>query len=1317
MKNLIAIASVAMALGASATAPRAPSDDSLLSPASWSPHPDGGRSVALTASSGPTGAPALRLSYKDGPPHWGNLVARWRVPADAIALALRVRRVAGSPLAAMHVLLLEPDGDLWVREVRPGGAAMGVQKRKWLEVRLPVASFTYDPRGDRQRAMPSVDRILLGCNYGDLEVEVAELRWERRASTDQEPLAATPGLRIERRPRGSVGVLDMGSGLPDGFRTAHPPDRMLRALRAGGFGATRLLPGDLADPAVLRPDRLDAVVITSGPYFPEEARSAFLAFLKAGGSFLSTDGYAFDRLVVRSGGAWIDVASGTTAAETGSPSAAEPSMNTRYGRTGDAMTFSPDQIPVFDPAFRLQHVARFRVAPLFRPTRGGPAYAPGATVEGYAACGLTGLNNPVFPAVHRSWEPVVEALDADGQPRGAVVALMRNHSGPFAGSVWAFSGLTSGQDLFLGTSARRALLCRVVDALVAPVVLHGLRSDLACYRPGETARLSVRCTNRGRAAASTTVVLRVTGREVARQAVRLAPGETRDLSVSLPVKGLRGHLVQITADCDGRPPQRVASAFCIWRQEVIAAGPRIAWRGNYLTVDGRATFLAGTNQTGMMFYSDGEGPAVWDRDLRMMAAHNVHILRILHFSPFAKDGYSGVAAHSPADLVRRPERLRRQLDAIVLLAHAHRVALFLSLHDWQGVALTDDELAHQAEWNRFWAARYKEAPGLFFDVQNEPSVEVPDRPDIVALWNAFLRQRYGTDEALRNAWAVRPPEASLPNVPLSPPTDRWDDVRSADRKRFEAELLNRWVKANVDGVRAGNPKAPVCVGYLPSMPPADKVLGTRHTDFSNMHFYGSLAEYPLELKLIDRRAYGKGFSLGEFGAQEAHSARNQGATGLPEEPSIRRFRQVVHYAAGMGASFSANWCWKELDEMVFPWGLVERCTPVARPWLHTFAQTSLLASFATLAYRPPGVLLLLPDVHRIGPRFGDLHRALQRAVALLLDSRVDFAVVNEEDLASIPPETRLLVWPIPYCPSEPAFQAVRRWVESGGVLAVSGSLAYDGARKPTRVDRHMALGLPLDAGPPPFETPEERWLSQPVEVAVGKGRVLYAPYPMELRPRSSDAAFYARAITAARVRPIALEPADAAVRAQSVATANGGRLTAVVRTDDSEQRLRLTLKEPRVTLELEPGGSAFVLTDARRQVVAAESGGVLEVGGRQLAKAAGHYGLVSLDGAPLMSTQSLLVLPHRQRVVRLPGMAVANGGLVAIGPMAQPRVQRQPARGEVCADEGHVAVIAGRDRMASALRRLHLAREARPADAPRTRKAGPTPLTERKDEP
>ncbi|HJN18660.1 MAG TPA: cellulase family glycosylhydrolase, partial [Armatimonadota bacterium] len=555
--------------------------------------------------------------------------------------------------------------------------------------------------------------------------------------------------------------------------------------------------------------------------------------------------------------------------------------------------------------------------------------------------------------------------------------------------------------------------------------LHSLTTDLASYRPGETAEISVQMVCDRDPERYPTVTLLVDDREVADRS-----------SAEVEIDSLTGdyHVVRAELRIGDDLVDSLESAFCVWDESVLASGAKVAWENNYITLDGKPSFLIGTNQTGMMYFSPKEGPAAWDRDFRAMHDHGFHIWRILHFSPFAAKGYEGSGQHTSLDLYNRPERFLRQMDAIVQIAQKHRVAIFLALHDWLGVTLTDEELEAQYDWCRFWADRYKDVPGIFYDIQNEPSVAAEDRPDVVELWNDFLATRYASDEALRAAWTTSPPEAELPNVPLGATTNDWDDARAADRKRFETELLNRWTKANVDGTKAGDPDAVICVGYLPSMPPADKILGVKNTDFSNMHYYGPVDRFPLEFKLIDRRFQGKGFSLGEFGAREAHDARSHGHTSIPVDDSIHRFQTYIHYTAGLGAAFMANWDWKEFDEAIFPWGLFQRSSYVSRPWMHTLEQGALLLSVAEPVYESPEVFIVAPDSHRVGPRFSELNGCLWRAIDLLLDQRVNFGMVNEEDIADLPDSAKALIWPVPYCPADETFDAIRSWVEAGGTL-------------------------------------------------------------------------------------------------------------------------------------------------------------------------------------------------------------------------------------------------------------------------------------------
>ena len=475
------------------------------------------------------------------------------------------------------------------------------------------------------------------------------------------------------------------------------------------------------------------------------------------------------------------------------------------------------QIGVFDPSASLEHATSLRPAVwVDDPSLTALDYAFDRPLSGFSSCGLTGVNSAVFPAVYRRWVPVLEGYCAEGTLQGTALSILHNYSGHYSGSSWAFSGLTDGTDLFLRTEPRRKLLARVVADICEKVFLHELRTDFACYEPGETAEISVRVSNNGRRPVSRRISLRVAGNELVAKSLDLAPGSTETVMVSVAVDGLEADYCRVEAVLSEgeRRADVMRSAFCIRSPEVLVSGPVVAWKDNYLTVDGRPTFLMGTNQTGMMYFSDNENPAIWARDFAQMAQNSVHILRILHFSPYSKGGYEGRPTNQPLDLRERPgaagaadgchratgtEAQGRRLP--------HRSRLDGNGADRRGAG-------GAADWNAFWSGRYRDVPGIFYDVQNEPR------------WVWKTGRRGGSVERVPQGplRTGRSPPRSVEQAatggaasrrPLGMGSNDWDDVRAADLKRFETELLNRWVKANVDGLRRGDPKPRSAWGICP----------------------------------------------------------------------------------------------------------------------------------------------------------------------------------------------------------------------------------------------------------------------------------------------------------------------------------------------------------------------------------------------------------------------------------------------------------------------------------------------------------------------
>lgn len=174
------------------------------------PNQDGGQPPAFSLDNKNfrAGNQGLRIVYKNGPQGWGNLSlpARWLQWTDAVTL--QVLRESAATNAAMHLWLCEKDGDLWVSptiavaKLRPG----------WNTVRVPVADFRYDKRGDGKPDLANVNRLMIGCNSGDFVVVVDDLRQEGRELAAKSAAYETERNMVVIREEESVVASFLGFG-------------------------------------------------------------------------------------------------------------------------------------------------------------------------------------------------------------------------------------------------------------------------------------------------------------------------------------------------------------------------------------------------------------------------------------------------------------------------------------------------------------------------------------------------------------------------------------------------------------------------------------------------------------------------------------------------------------------------------------------------------------------------------------------------------------------------------------------------------------------------------------------------------------------------------------------------------------------------------------------------------------------------------------------------------------------------------------------------------------------------------------------------
>ncbi|MBC7288573.1 MAG: hypothetical protein H5T86_11145, partial [Armatimonadetes bacterium] len=412
----------------------------------------------------------------------------------------------------------------------------------------------------------------------------------------------------------------------------------------------------------------------------------------------------------------------------------------------------------------------------------------------------------------------------------------------------------------------------------------------------------------------------------------------------------------------------------------------------------------------------------------------------------------------------------------------------------------------------------------------EASVSANDHPELRGMFNDFLREVYGGDEqALRATWGEAARFGEVPFKSPPAPTD-WADLRWLDLNLFRRRLVERWLRTNVEAMRAVNTRHPITDEYY-LLPGGDAGEANRYCDFVNIHCYD--IDRPEQLKYYDHAAEGMGFAVGEF-SKRSHPSFVSG-WGWAPEPEVRRwYMHLVSACLGAGGTLICNWDWKDMESCIFPWGLVYPCDLVPKGQFYVFRALSETLRHVKLTYAPPAVYVLIPDLHVLrGP--DDLAGWLpaRRCIAALLRIGVPFGVLHDTNIEKLPKEAKLVFYPSPFTLTDATFDWATQFVRRGGTLYVSGDLSYDERGRRTKASRLTELCGVEDGGAlyAPRGLPDERLPVTPhiaeiesysaapcltvkplaasllasagdvpalLENSVGQGRVLLSTAPLEL---------------------------------------------------------------------------------------------------------------------------------------------------------------------------------------------------------------------------
>lgn len=941
-------------------------------------------------------------------------------------------------------------------------------------------------------------------------------------------------------------------------------------------------------------------------------------------------------------------------------------LNTRHGRPADGLEVSPTQLGVFDADYRLQRVASVRAAPGQSVVRQDLSLC--GTFEGWAAAGLMGGDAA-------RWIPLVNAYDRYGRLRGAAGAMLRRYGGTYAGSSWAFFGVTN-RDLFAESEPAIAeSLPAIVRSLVRDTYLASLGSEPACYRRGENVTLRANLFNGGRQSRELRLTVKIYEGEPPEGATAPRAKPCAELQAALTVPA--GKLQAVTLAW--KPGEFAAdfyhllgqlwegdqeidcceSAFLVRNERVLAGGPALNFRDNYLRLGRRPMFLFGTDDWSYVFTSRQETPLQWLRDMRLRRDLGVQIYENLQF---------GI----PQDSQR--EDLLRKLDGLAQLAQKHQQTYFAGLLIGANVAASDAELAQQTAYCRDFAKRYAAVPGLIYYLNGDLRCQLSEA--VTPQFNQFLRERYGNDESLRAAWGKNAPAQTLGRIPAEDFNDwsfAWDDVRAYDLNRFRASLIRRWSEALIHGIREFDSTHPTSSEFY-QLPHAgvDIPAGIDGLDLCNFGYFdkpgADLARFPAIFKYNDQRARGKSVGPGEYGVK-THPAWGDGQdhgyhTTRTREQAVELFLAIAHYSLALGGSRIHNWCWKDSADNVFPWGMMHACDQVPKDTAYVHRNQSLLFRHFAPVYREPEVCVLTPDSHRLGGGKWPVMEGVLKSYELALGNHVENLGTLNEDGLVIPKSARVIFYPLPFCPSDGTYGKLRDWVRAGGTLYLSGDVSYDEQRRRTRTNRLEELcgvrfvaeryrnisAKATDAADQPCIQAQEtsgKVLKRAsdgspllVENHLGRGQVFFTPDPVELHSvaalRPQDLALCRSVLSASGVKPIGLQPEDPKIHAFRLPLQDGGWVYVLFNTDEVTAKcVTLTDLRPPVELSVASKRPALVWFDGRQRLRAVEAQGDCRVGDRVVVHDETGGIILTLDGKDLRKSGALLVMPLREGVVRI----------------------------------------------------------------------------------
>ncbi|HJT66006.1 MAG TPA: cellulase family glycosylhydrolase [Pyrinomonadaceae bacterium] len=864
----------------------------------------------------------------------------------------------------------------------------------------------------------------------------------------------------------------------------------------------------------------DLFINPYGSAFPKRAWRTILEYLRAGGNWLNLGGVPLSRPVVRTASGWR----------------AEPYQASYHKRLGITHFFPVQVGKIARYESELRELAdSFRAAEVYElyirlsSTNNEPDEA--------------GSDGPHEGGV----ESLVFGLNRDGRRIAAPIVQVDRWQAEFAGGRWVFANF----DGPLTANAVRVLAERAARGAVK----FRVRSEFACYGPGEVPSLSIELIGR-----KTPV-----NTEVRSPSGQLVKGSISEAGLYTIKARIDDHGSELTHE----------SGFWVYDAELLKRRKPLTVDKHFFYRDAKVfpvtgtTYMASDVHRRFLFEPN---PRVWDRDFAAMKTAGVNMVRT--------GIWTGWKKYMP-ELGKVNEGVLRAFDAFLLTAHKHDIPVIFTFfaflpETWGGANAYLDPRAVKAQQQfvSAFAERCRDVDDVLWDFINEPSFCSPKylwncRPNYdefeKAAWKQWLRERYPatSDEELmgqlQQRWrTTRDDVLELPKLQDFESVHLIDDrqpLKTLDYRLFAQDMFIRWLRQMTTAVRSnGNAKQLITVGQdeagLGDSP--NMQFFAPYTDFTSIHNWWNnddivwdsvLAKTPSKASLVE-----------ETGVMFYERADGDEPWRSEQEVANLLERKMAISLAADGAGF-VEWIWNTNPYMnsTNEVGIgFHRVDGTAKPELEPFlAIAKFMGQHGSLLRdrEPEQVVMVAPHSQMFSPR-GFAQEATRRCVrAMYYHCGVAMQAVSEYALADYAGETKLIIVPAPGVLTQQCWDALMRRAQAGATVAITGVTNGDEHSLPVQQTESFAVGkkeylvrfegekiqrveraaIFTDTRPGPAASSKPgstvRGLTRnegdsALVEHVGRGRLIRCALPLELGDAMEAlAAFYRFAMDQARVAP------------------------------------------------------------------------------------------------------------------------------------------------------------------------------------------------------